>query len=175
MAKKAGNYPLPNHSQNHNHAAPRDSEVEELLRKAEVLLKENEPRKALDLISRSRIHSPWVTNALGVCQLRLGQAKIAVEAFRGLVLGAGGIQLRSDVPPVFKANFAVALLKADNMDGFLSTVAELSAEEHPAATRLKTAIEGWKKSLTMWQRLNWYLGGLPATPLTLDFPLGDLT
>lgn len=177
MAKKTGSSEAVSSAQvpeKGNEVAPKSPEIVDLLIKAEKLLKEDEPRKALDLIARAKINSPWVTNALGVCQLRLGNAKVAVDAFRGLVLGAGGIHLRSDVPAVFKTNFAVALLKADNMGGCLSALAEVREEEHPAVGRLQAAIERWKRSLTFWERINWYMGGQPDRPVVFDFPPGDL-
>ena len=120
------------------------------------------------------MNSAWATNALGVCQLRLGNAKVAVDVFRGLALAAGGILLRNDVPAVFKTNYATALLAADNMGGCLSVLAEVREEEHLAIGKLRVAIQRWKESLTLWQKINWYLGGQPDRPVALDFPLGDL-
>jgi len=152
---------------------PKPSQIADMLIKAEELLRAGEPMKALDLIGRTKIRSPWVTNALGVCQLRLGNTKDAVDVFRGLVLGAGGILLREDVPAVFKTNFAVALLEAGNVAGCLSALADVR-EEHPAVGKLKAAIQRWKESLTLWERINWYMGGQPDRPVALDFPPGDL-
>jgi hypothetical protein len=177
MAKKTGSTEAVSSAQvpeKGSEVVPKTPEIVDLLTKAEQLLQGSEPKKALDLIARAKINSPWVTNALGVCQPCLGNAKVAVDAFRGLVLGPGGIHLRSDVPAVFKTNFAVALLMADNMGGCLSALAEVKEEEHPAVGKLTAAIERWKKSLTLWARLNWYIGGQPDRPVVLDFQPGDL-
>lgn len=40
--------------------------------------------------------------------------------------------------------------------------------------KLHSTIARWKSSLTLWQKLNWYLGGQPDKPVVLDFPPGDL-
>src|SRR5262249_54641674 len=90
-----------------NELIAKPPEIADLLVKAEQLLQAGKPKKALDLIARAKLNSPWATNALGVCHLRLGNAKVAVDLFRGLVL-AGGILLRADVPVVFKTNYAAA-------------------------------------------------------------------
>jgi hypothetical protein len=158
---------------NGDSAVPKPSEIANLLVKADELLEAGEPKKALDLLARSKIQSPWVTNAMAVCQLRLGNAKSAVDMLRGLVLGAGGIHMREDVPAVFKTNFAVALLKAGNTAGCLSALADVRVE-HAAVGRIASAIEKFKKSLTLWEKLNWYMGVPPDRPVALDFPPGDL-
>jgi hypothetical protein len=157
-----------------NGVVSKPPEIADLLARADQLLQAGEPTKAIDLIARAKVNSSWRTNALGVCQLRLGKAKLAVEVFRGLVLKAGGILLRTDVPAVFKTKYAAALLAADNVGGCLSVLAEVREEEHPAIGKLKAAIRRWRGSLTLWQKLNWYLGGQPDLPVVLDFPPGDL-
>jgi hypothetical protein len=174
MAKKTG-YEAVSTTQTlakENGVVPKSPEIADLLARIGQMLQADDPEKALELIRRARSNSPWMTNALGVCQLRLGNAKAAVSVFRGLVLAAGGIDLRSDVPAVFKANFAVALLKADNLGGCLSVLDEV--REDPAVGKLRGAIDRWKMSLTLWERLNWYMGGHPDRPVVLDFPPGDL-
>lgn len=165
---------LPDKGQDQTNGTERPAEVTDLLGKVERFLQEGEPKKALDAIARAKINSPWVTNAAGVCQLRLGNAKVAVDALRGLVLAAGGLVLRPDVPPVFKTNYATALLAADNLAGCLSVLGEVKDEAHPAVAGLKSAIQRWKEGLTFWQKVNWYLGGQPDRPVTLDFLPGDL-
>jgi hypothetical protein len=161
-------------SRQDNGSGGRPPEIADLLDKAAQLLQEGQPEKAIDLASRARIKSPWVTNLLGVCQLRLGNAKVAVDVFRGLVLAAGGVLLRQDVPTVFKANFATALLANDNPSGFLSVLGEIQDDPHPAVRKLRDGFQRWKASLTLWQRIRWHLGGQPARPFTLDFLPGEL-
>src|SRR5262249_43386866 len=137
-----------------NRSFPKSPEVADLLARAVQLLQADQPEKALELIGRSKISSPWITNALGGCHLRLGNTRLAVGVFLCLVVASGSLHLRSDVPAVFKTNFAVALLKADNMSGCLSALGEVSEAKHPAVGQINAVIERWKKSLTLWERIN---------------------
>jgi hypothetical protein len=154
--------------------SPWPQEIAELLTRVAGLLREGQPGQALQAIARARTGSPWVTNAIGVCQLRLGNARVAVDVFRGLVLAGGGLLLRRDVPPVFKINYATALLLADNLEGCQNVLAEVAEGEHPAVQSLRTAIRRWKAALTLWEKVRWYLGGQVNRPVTLDGPPGDL-
>jgi hypothetical protein len=155
-------------------ALSKPPEIVDLLPRVQKLLHEDRPAKALELIARAKTTSPWAKNAVGVCQLRLGNAKAALDVLRGLVLGAGGIEVRGDVPAVFKTNFAAALLLSGNLSGCVSVLEEVGRDAHPAVGRLQAAIKRWKRSLTFWQKANWYLGGQPEIPVALDFPPGDL-
>lgn len=139
----------------------------------EKLLQEGQPRRALDLLVRSKPHSPWSTNATGVCMLRLGQAESAVELFRTLLL-SGSLILRPDAPTAWKVNFATALLMADNLSGCIQLLAEIQEEQHPGVQRLRAAIRSWQRGLPFWGRLRWFLGGQPARRVELDFPPGEL-
>ena len=149
-------------------------ETLELLEKVKRLLQDGQPAKALQSVARAKTNSPWLANARGVCQLRLGNPSLAVDIFRGLVLAPGGILVRADAPTVFKTNFAIALLQSGNLEGCMSTLFEIREENHPTVTRLKDSIDQWKQSLTFSQKLGWYFGNRPARTVTLDFPLGDL-
>jgi hypothetical protein len=149
-------------------------EVADVLGKVNNLLEEGRPAAALEVISRSRLTSPWLANAGGVCQLRLGNARTAVDRFRQLVLAAGGLLLRADVPAVFKVNFATALIADGNLAGGLRTLGEVRDEGHPAVLEIRDAVRRWEASLTFWQKLRWSLGGEPPRPFVLDFPPGRL-
>jgi hypothetical protein len=155
-------------------ANARPPETAALLQKVERVLQAEGPEEALELLARSRDNSPWVTNARGVCLLRLGEAARAVDLFRGLVLGAGGLCLRQDVPTVFQTNFATALLLAGNLSGFLSALADTHDKGHPAVQRLAAAVGKWRAGLSFWEKVRWYLGGEVGRPVTLDCPPGDL-
>jgi hypothetical protein len=148
-------------------------EVANVLAKVKQLLDEKAPEKALDVITRSRLSSPWITNATGVCAMRIGNAKSAAGVFQGLV-GHLGVMLKPDAPLVFKTNFATALLASNNMAGCLSVLHEIGQEDNPTVKRLRAAIEQWKQSLSFWQRLKWYTGDIPQKPVGVDFPLGEL-
>lgn len=154
--------------------ASRSVEIDELLRAVQRSLDAGSPAKGIELIHRAKLTSPWAKNALAVCQLRLGNAKSALELLRGMVLASGGIQLRGDIPTVFKTNFAVALLLTDNVGGCLSTLGEIRENDYPAVVRLRGAIAEWRKSFGLLQTLNWYLGVPPDGPVPLRFPPGDL-
>src|SRR5262249_41369130 len=134
-----------------NGTETKPAEIVTLLGKVDEFLRAGQAAKALDVIARARSKSPWATNALGVCQLRLGNAGVAVDVFRGLVL-AGSVFLRADVPAVFKTNFATALLAADNLAGCLRVLEEMRDEENPAVRRLREAVRRWKGSLTFWEK-----------------------
>jgi hypothetical protein len=153
---------------------PKPPELANLFAKADQLLAAGRPAEAFLFISRAKSKSPWATNALAVCQLRQGNVRTALDIFRGLVLAAGGINVRSDIPVVFKTNFAVTLLHAQNVAGCLSVLAKLNEDEHPTVARLNAAIDRWKANLTLWERMNWYMGGHPDRPVEMDFPSGDL-
>jgi hypothetical protein len=176
MAQKAQSSgsvgPVPGQPGGANAGPP--AELADLLGRAGALLAEGRPDKALDHVARAKVNSPWTENALGVCQLRLGNTRVALDVFRGLAMGPGGLILRDDVPAVFKTNFATALLASGNLPGAVSALGRVRDEEHPAAPRLRAAVRLWEGELTFWQRLNWWLGGEPDRPLILDFPLGDL-
>src|SRR5262249_577514 len=75
---------------------------------------------------------------------------------------------------VFKTNYATALLLSGNIAGGLRALDEVRDEQCPAVGRLREAVRRWERNLTFWQRVNWWLGGEPDRPLTLDFPPGDL-
>jgi hypothetical protein len=148
--------------------------VASLLGAVRELLEEGRPEAALERIRRSGLSSPWLVNAAGVCQLRLGNAKASVDTFRGLVLAAGGLVLRDDVPAVFKVNFATALLADGNLSGGLRALDEIRQEGHPAVREIRAAVRRWEDGMTFWQRLRWYAGGRPPLPLVLDFAPGHL-
>jgi len=152
---------------------PVSPEVAALLDKIAMHLQKDQPTTALELIRKSKLRSPWIDNATAVCQMRQGNAEIAVQVLRKLVLSQG-ILLRQDVPPVFKINFATALCMADNVSGCLNALAEIDAEDHPAVERLRRAIAKWKRGLTLWQRIRWRAGSAVGGPVRLDFPPGEL-
>src|SRR4051812_12600004 len=129
----------PVHQANTADALP--PEVADVLRKVQKLLDEGQPAAALEQIGGSNLDSPWLANAAGVCQLRLGNANAAVETFRGLVLT--GLFLREDAPTVFEVNFATALIADGNLSGGLRTLSEIREEGHPAVLEIRHAIRRW--------------------------------
>jgi hypothetical protein len=149
-------------------------EVAAVLAKAERLLAEGNPSAALDAVVAPKLDSPWLANAAGVCQLRMGNAKVALDVFRRLVLAPGGLFLRQEAPTVFKANFAAALIAEGNLAGGVQSLDDARDEAHPAVRKLREAVGRWAQKLTFWQKVNWKLGGQPDGGPVLDFPAGDL-
>ena len=131
--------------------------------------------KALKLAT-SAGHIPDVRNAKGVCLLRLGRFEEAVAVYRELVVNPGTTSMRPGVPTVYKTNFATALLLAGNVSGCQQTLDEMAEEQHPTVQRLRTAIQRWQKSLSLWQKINWRVGGIEPgnRPATIDFTPGEL-
>lgn len=142
------------------------------LARVEQELQAGRAKQALEILRRTDVSSPWMANALGVCQMRLGQTQAAVETLRKLAV-ADHLSFRADTPVVFKANFATALLLSANLAGGVRMLKEIGAVRHPAVERLQAALTQWRNSLSFWERINWWLGGEPSRPVALDSP-GDL-
>jgi hypothetical protein len=130
-------------------------------------------QKALELLKRSKVKSPWVTNAMAVCLLRLGDTTNVINMLRGLVV-TSGVCFRTDVPAVFLTNFATALLMAHNVSGCVSALAAVRDDQNPRAQRLRGEIRKWKDGLSFWQKMCWYLGDTPGRPIELGFPPGEV-
>lgn len=139
----------------------------------EQFLQAGQPKKALDVLARTKVQSPWSTNAIAVCLLRLGQTDRAIELFRSLVL-SGSLFLRRDVPTAWKANFATALLMANNLFGCIQVLRDIQDEHDPNVQRLRGVIRRWQRELSMAEKFQWFLGGQPARPVVLDFLPGEL-
>src|SRR5262245_12147742 len=58
------------------------AEVAALLRQIQELLDGGYPKKALEAIGLTKIESPWLRNAAGVCQLRLGNPQFALDTLK---------------------------------------------------------------------------------------------
>ena len=137
------------------------------------LLDTGRVEKAMHLASRLESDLDRL-NTIGVCQMRLRNTEKAVSLYRSLVLASGGVSLRSDVPDRIKVNYATALLLSGNVTGCLSILDELHERETPAAQRLRTAIQRWKRTLPFWHRLKLALGANISHPVELDFEPGEV-
>lgn len=130
--------------------------------------------EALGVIAASGIQDPLLVNAAGVCHLRAGRPARAVEVFRGLCVGEG-VGIRRGAPPLHVANYASALLLAENLSGYRNAVRSLDESSHPDAARLRAAVTGWERSLGRWRRLALTLGvWLPKQPFGGGPPPGEL-
>lgn len=158
-----------------SNAAQKLDRREQTWRKAISLLEKNEAKQAMELVSPHAKENHQLTNLYGVCLMRAGNPQAAVQVYRSLVLAGNGLDLRSDVPTVYVANYATALFLADNIPGGYQVLTQLARrEKHPAAAKLQDAMDRWFRGLSFWQRLNYRLGGQPSIPVTFDFPPGFL-
>ncbi|MCL5281618.1 MAG: hypothetical protein M1376_17100 [Planctomycetes bacterium] len=132
------------------------------------LLDHDHPNEALNFITRSGNDSPEMENARGVCLLRLGRFDEAIKVLREVAF-QGLPVIPHDVPALFQANFAVAMLRANRDKGAALMISDrLQGSEHPEAARLKAAVRQWKESLGPLGRLRCRLGLYPAQPVPLD-------
>jgi hypothetical protein len=148
--------------------------VAKILAQVRTHLENGHPKAALETISRANIASPWLANAMGVCQLRLGNTEAALGIYRKLVLSQVGASVRYDALVVFKANYATALLAEGNLQRGLLVLGTIKKDPHPAVQKLRNALEQARQKLTPWQKLQWSMGMLFTLPVSLDFPRGDL-
>ena len=151
----------------------RPQELVDLLDKVAAALDAGHPRKALELLQKCKVKSPWVSNAMAVCLLRLGDAPRALGMLKGLVV-TSGVCLRSDVPAVFLINFAAALLLTGNVGGCESALAAVPDRGDPGVQQLRNAIRQWWKGLSFWQKLRWHWGDMPDRAVPIDFPPGRI-
>lgn len=142
------------------------SPEQQLLQEATDWLKNKQPRKALERLSRARIYSPRLTNVRALCHLHLGETQQAVTLLRPLVL-ADSMTLRPDVPVVLQATFAAALLMDGNVAGCLHVLDDMEDKTDPQVQQLRASIERWKQGLSLWRKFCWLLGDYPRPPADL--------
>jgi hypothetical protein len=148
--------------------ATKTANMSATLQHVRELLEQDRPDEALDFVIRSDNNAPEMKNARGVCLLRLGRIDEAIAVLEDITYqGLPGMP--HDVPALFQANFAVAMLRANrSKDAALTIAGRLSGSEHPEAARLKAAVRQWKESLGPLGRLRCRLGLYPAQPVPLD-------
>jgi len=145
-----------------------------LLEKVDQLLTVGKANEAFNMLNSQESGDPLLKNARGVCLLRMGQAELAVRAFRQLCLTSNGIVMRNDIPLVYKTNFATALLMNQRISGALEVINEARNDSHPAIQRLRQTLADWEKELSPWQRILWQFGVEPQQPVKIAQPCGDL-
>lgn len=119
--------------------------------------------------------SPQTLNRLGVCHLRLGNADEAVRIYRGLVLQPGCTWERTDIPQVYRVNYATALLLSGQPAGCIEVLQSKTLADHPRALELRAAIKRWERSLGFFKRWDWRLNGVTPKDchIELDFEPGE--
>jgi len=152
-------------------ASPTDGAVSQRVKR---LIARGEYRDAVDLL-RTGGYRGDQRDALGVCLMRLGEVEQAVQLYRHLVLMPGSILERAGTKDSYKRNFATALLMKGLPSGTLSLLHGTSEPDHPAALRIRSAIRNWQRTLPLWRKLEWRLGGIepPNCRIPLDFEPGE--
>ncbi len=148
-------------------------DIASVLKNVARLLDEGSNDAALDLVHRTKSKSPWLSNAAGVCHMRLGNYQLAVDTFRRMLL-SGGVVLKQDTPDIFKVNFATALLLNKNYSGYSSVTCEIKNQALPELLELRRSFASWSASLPIWQRFIWSLGIDPKKPFVLDYLPGSI-
>jgi hypothetical protein len=130
--------------------------------------------RALNLLDAAGRDAP-IRNARGVCLLRMGRYEDATRVLRELVLSPGCTWMRSDIPTLYKTNFATALFLGGHPAGCLEILAEIHEEKHPSVQRLRSAIKSWEKRLSWLQWLNWKISRVePARcRASVELPAGE--
>jgi cell division GTPase FtsZ len=149
------------------------TDVHAVLDQVHMLLDKGNPEEALTIVSK-HLHSgsKALINAYGVCLMRTGRSEEAVKVLRDLVYQGNTFEMRPDAPAAAKTNLATALLLSHRIEGCRAILIQMKEEEDPTVTRLESAIAEWKKSLSLFQRLQ-RVWGTPSMPVSLDFPPGD--
>lgn len=138
------------------------------------LLTEGHAQEALSLVNRHNEKSdPW-QNARGVCLLRLGQFEQAIKVFQRIVFPGESPCVPQDMPALYRANFATAMLLADRADGAIAIIEHLEDDGHPYVRAVRQAAQRWKQGLSLMQKLGLWVGWYPKRHIVLDFPPGDV-
>jgi len=95
--------------------------------------------------------------------------------FRDIVFPDGSVSVPEDVPPLYRANFATAMLLTNRIGAGMYVLEHMNPDEyHPYADRLLAAVRQWKNNLSLIERIGCAVGWYPKKPPTLDFPLGEM-
>jgi hypothetical protein len=137
------------------------------------LLRSGQPEQALARVERCGQSGEWMKNARGVCLMRMGRIDAALETLRDLVF-RGLVCIPSDVPGLYKANYATVLLMKGYTQQAMEIIRGLDPQEHPYIARLNEAIAEWKRGLNLFQRFLCLITCYPSRPVELKFGPGDI-
>lgn len=159
-----------------SHHVDHDPKTLKVRQKAERMLADKNYDHAIDLLN-SLAQIPEIRNLKGVCLLRMGAAERAVQLYRSYLIVSGTTNLRTDVDQSHIINYATALLLSGRPSGCLEILSDLGETSHPAAARLRAAIDAWSRTLGFWQRFNWWIGKMEPKPcvVPLSFVPGEYT
>jgi hypothetical protein len=138
------------------------------------LLDEGKAKEALNLVNYVNHHSPAWENAKGVCLLRLRMFDAACAIFRSLVFPDNCISVPADVPALYRANFATAMLLAGHKDSALAVLEHMDTNGHPYVTQFLTEVNRWKESLSLLERMGLAIGWYSKRPFHCECPPGGI-
>lgn len=151
--------------------------IDELIAHVDELLALEQPDKALNLL-RSTEHpsDPRLTNARGVCQMRLGLIDAAIATYRTLVLEPVGMFLavRNSLHDAYKTNLATALMLKGNVTHGEQVLEEIDNTNYPMIDKLRSVISAWRRELSLWENFEHQLGVSTFHPVSLPFKPGEL-
>jgi len=152
------------------------SEPTTLINRIENLLDEGKPQVALDLIDRSKQENPVIENARGVCLIRLGKFQEANDVLSAIVFPGRMVGVPAGTPIVYQTNLVIAMLKINNIDGALSILRQINDgyRKHQTVVKIDIAIRRWKKSLSLFQKIQLAVGYTPHKPVIIDCAEGQL-
>jgi len=145
-----------------------------LLERVRHLLEQGSAAEALDTITNFGRTTPAISNARGVCLLRLGRAADAMHIFRDLIFTGGGVVVPPLTPTIFLTNYVTAMLMMGNPIIANAVLYNVPDQNHPAVAQLRAALRAWRQSLSWWRRLLIWIGECPDSPVLLDFTPGRL-
>ncbi len=140
-----------------------NTSLERVIRKVSL----GEHQQALDLL-RKMGDAAAVRNARGVCLMRLRRFDDALGVLGALVLKPGCTWVRAELPTIYKANYATALMLSGHPSGALEVLAEIRDETHASVRQLRAAIKKWESGLPFWQKLNWRFGRIEPADCAVD-------
>lgn len=130
--------------------------------------------RALALADAYPQRDQQVSNAKGVCLMRLGRSREAVALYRSLLVTPDCTSVRADCPAYLKLNYATALLLA-GQPGACLDVLQQAGDRWTIARALRGAVERWETTLPFSQKLDWWINHVapPGTTVATDFTPGD--
>ena len=164
----------------HAHPAETDSgppasgDSATIVAQVQALLDEDKLEEAVAFLETCSASHARVTNASGVCQLRLGETEEAIRLFRKTIDEWQWVDAAAEPPPVLKGNLATALLVANKVSACVRLLDEIDDEQNPTVQKLRSAIRNRDKGLTLWQKILREAGLRPEEPIVIDFTPGEL-
>ncbi len=156
------------------HETTMKQDIPSAIRQARNLLDTAGPEASLDSLNASRLQSPLIENARGVCLLRLGEYNDALLIFRRLVFPNNAFAIPDNTPIAYRVNYVTTFFLQNNVIIGLQLLNDILQKQHPLVRQLADAVKRWKRTLPLWRRLLLPVGVYPSTPFLLDYPAGAM-